>query len=226
MLSQLLIQAGDNNAAISTLTKSLAISVQLYGLDSMETFSTHLNLAAVLQQLGNHSAALSHYLAAKYIIWLIGGPHHPEFANMYFRIATIFADLEHHDVALRCYLEAKKLINICGDQAMHAFICQSIGDTYALLRNFKESIAAYKQSYLINRQLFGETDSRTVESKSKCELVIRTSAEQSEIAAKERLDRENEEKARKTSMWLDDDTVGKSSGKKGSNAKNKKGKKK
>jgi tetratricopeptide (TPR) repeat protein len=224
-MSQILIHVGDYKSAISTLYKTLAISVQLYGLDSTETFNNHLRIATIYQKLQNYSAAMSHYMAAKYIIWLIGGTENSEMSNIYFCIGGLYSEMNNFGMSLKCLLIARDIIVNCGNQAMNAFICQSIGDVHSKLNNYKDSIAMYKQSYIIHRHLFGDSDSRTIESKSHCENSIRSSAE-NEMLLKEKLElEEKEEKARKMTMWLDEELGGSGKGKKSSGSgKGKKGK--
>jgi len=222
IMCQVLLHIGDNKAAVSSLSKKLTIDVQLQGLDSADTIQNHLSLSSAYQELGNYVAAAAHVQTAMYIMKLCCGEEHPDISSVYLRLSGIFYSVGKFDTAFKCLYTAKLLVDRNGDQGTHALICQSMADIYSQQDNFKDAITLQKQCYVISRQLFGESDPRTSEAKSRFEVLIRKSAEKNEKQINEKAERQKTEKEKSNSMWLEDD-FGSKPNKKG---KSKKGKKK
>ena len=218
-MSQVLLHVGDNKAAVSSLSKKLTIDVQLQGLDSADTIQNHLCLSSVYQELGNYVAAAAHVRTAMYIMKLCCGEEHPDISIVYLRLSGIYYSVGKFDVAFSCLYKAKLLVDRNGDQGTHALICQNMADIYSQQENYKDAITLQKQCYVITRQLFGESDPRTAEAKSRFEVLIRKSAQRNEEQMKEKTERQNVENEKSKTMWLDDSfrskPVKKAKGKKG-----------
>ena len=121
--------------------------------------------------------------------------------------------------------EVKERFEKGGDIIKLAYINQNMAEFLEAEKAFPEAKAHQTMAYKLFRQLFGDSDSRTVNSKERYAQMLRA-AHTLEVNQKER--HEQEETARKEKerlLWLDDEnTTGGDKPKKGK--KNKKGSKK
>ena len=223
IMIQVLIQIGDGKSAIPSLIKKLSIDAQLYGFDSSQTLQGHLVLSAAYQDIGNLLAASEHLQSAVFIMKLCCGEHHPEMSNIFMRLAGMYQETGHHELSMKCLTVARELVNRNGDQGTFASICQMMAAIFADQENFKDAIALQKQSYVIFRQMYGEGEPHTADSKSRLEVLLRASTEKQKKQLADKAERENADKAKSSSMWLDDNFGAKASSSKKN--KKKKGKK-
>lgn len=224
IMASVLVQYGDNEVAIGTMSKKLTLDVQLYGLDCNEAMQGHVFLGTMYHEVNNFEAAVAHLQSALYILRLMAGSHHPEIANIYFRLALIYHDVGDHASSLSLLDAAQKLTSSCGDLAKNAPIFQTMSNVYAAINNFKDAIITQKQCWNLNRQLYGEEDQRAEAAKNRLAVLIRENAEYNVKQLQDKADRERSEKvnrASSSSLWLDDDLTSKKK-KAGSKKKSKK----
>ena len=226
VLSSVLMANGDNEAAISTLSKKLTLDAQLFGLDSNEVMQGHILLGSLYHEVNNYEAAIVHLRTALYVLRLMAGSAQPEIANIYYRLAVIYHELGDYAEALPLLESAEMLIAACGAFEKSAPIYQMMSNVHVAMRNYKDAIYRQKQCYVVYSELFGEEDKRTIQAKSNFANLIRENADYNAQQSQEKADRERSEKVNNaTSLWLEHDSKKKKkSGSKKKSASKKKGK--
>ena len=107
-IGNLLISAGDIQAAVQVTVNNLATANQLYGLDSAQSCTHHVQLATLYSQLKNIPTAVNHLLSARYIIASTAGSNHPAMADIFIRLGSLFHDLGDYDKAFKFFTVAKR----------------------------------------------------------------------------------------------------------------------
>jgi protein TIF31 len=212
IMASVLVQYGDNEVAIATMSKKLSLDVQLFGLDSSDVMQGHTFLGTMYHEMNNFEAAVAHLQAALYILRLMAGNKHPEIANIYFRLAVIYHDVGDFLGSLSLLTAAQKLVSSTCDLSKNVPIYQTIATVHASMNDFKDAINAQKQCWNLSRQLFGEEDQRTEAEKTRLSTLIRENAEYNTKQLQDKQDRERSEKVNRpsaSSLWLEDDLTAK-----------------
>lgn len=107
-IANLLTAAGDTQAAVQVTVNNLATANQLYGLDSSQSCTHHIQLAVLYSQLKNIPTAVNHLLSARYIIASTAGSNHPTMPEIYIRFGKLFDDLGDYEKACKFFTMAKR----------------------------------------------------------------------------------------------------------------------
>ena len=170
LITQILLEARNNSLALTMAFKSLSISVQLTGLDSQDAAQHHGQVAALLCDLGYPLKALQHFLTMKYLIELMAGPRHPELVNVYLRLVSIY-DQQKEYVTAQVLLAAAKELSV--DVARQCMISTTVADIYDKMGELTKAVSEQRAVLRTMVQLFGPTDEKSIDAKSKVEKYLR-----------------------------------------------------
>lgn len=182
LLSTIYEYSEDIAAATEYASRALLLSVQATGLDSSDTYRYHLKLGVYYAELKNYEVAVKHLLTAKYLLELTAGTNHPEIGILYLRLADIYQSCEDPTTALECLNEAMLKVT---DFTKVGIIYSSTAHLYAVLGDYEQALVQAKSCYLVNQQIFGDADERTLDAKILVDKYKRASIDYKVRLAKE-----------------------------------------
>jgi protein TIF31 len=200
-----LIQMGHIAPAISVYEKNLSLAIQTSGLDSVQTLQQHLYLANLYISVDWNNSAIRHLQTVAYLVGVLGGYNHPEIITSIILLARAYAGNKDFGSAISCLFVARHRLEAAGEQVKAASILQDIAELYAAAEEFAEASNCQKQAYMLIRQMYGESDSRTIEAKKRCEAILRSTHAKALETARQRQQDEKTVRAKDRQKWLEDE---------------------
>jgi tetratricopeptide (TPR) repeat protein len=227
--AKMLMQSSQLEYAMAVLEKNLVLSIRATGLDSPMTLHQHLVLGSVKTELKMFDEAWKHLSAAAYLVCAISGRAHPEASNVLMNMADCATRAGEFTAALEYLREIRERFEFGGDVVKLAYINQSMAELYEANKSLAEAKSYQTMAYKLFRQLFGEQDARTVDSKEKYAHLLRSNHSEQMNLLQQRQNEEEVKKEKERLKWLEDEDDGAAdvaaTAKSGHSKKNKKSKK-
>lgn len=176
-MAVVLHQAEDSEAASEMLYKSLAVQIQLTGLDSHQTISAHEKLALMLHSNSKTDLAVRHMMAAIFLREMAAGSKHPGIFEAYQQVASMYRDIAHPNMMLRC-LQHCLVTFPDTDKLTLSRLYHSMAEGLVQRGDFRTAVTCEKQAYNVSRSILGEDNPHTVMLRDVMEQYTKAAVEQ------------------------------------------------
>lgn len=203
--AKVLLQFNQLESALSVMERNLITSIRVSGLDSPMTLHQHLTLGTIYMDLQLIEEASKHFNSAAYLVSIVAGKAHPEASGIIMNLADIATRVGDYAGGLVYLNELKERFERGGDVIKIAYINQNMAALYEALKALPEAKVHQNSAYQLFRQMFGESDPRTIDAKEKYAHLLRSDHSQQMSLLEQRQNDEAAKKERERLRWLEDE---------------------
>jgi protein TIF31 len=164
LMSKCQIVGQDNEAAIQSTLKYLAVAVSIGGFDCKEALDAHNQLSDLYFAVGQVKEAIKHIRALSYLMEFSAGGNFSQLSAIYYKLGIQYYEGSKLSDALTFYDVAQKKRS--DDRFVDSIIASSSALALGRLGKFSDASTQEKIAYQLNLALLGEEHDRTKMSSS------------------------------------------------------------